>query len=52
MEYVDSNLGWQCREERGGDLRVDVWTGSDLGDGSRFGSMFQGALALNVVEWG
>ncbi len=36
VEYVGSNLGWQYGEERGGYLRVDVWTAGDLGDGGGF----------------
>lgn len=47
-----SNLCRQFREERGGDLRIDVWTRRDFGDGSGFGGMFQGPLALDVIEWG
>lgn len=46
------NFGWQDREERRGDLGIDVWTARDLGDSSGLGGMLQGALALQVVERG
>lgn len=36
VEYMVSNLGWQCREERGGDLRINIWTAGYLGDGGGF----------------
>ena len=51
IEYVVSNLGRHSGEERGGDLRIDIWATGDLGNGGGFGGMLQGALALDVVEW-
>ena len=47
-----SNLGRQDREERRGDLGIDVWTARDLGDSGGLGGMLQGTLALQVVEGG
>ena len=52
VEYMVANLSGQCGEKRGGDLRIDVRTTGDLGDGSGFRGVLQGALALDVVEGG
>ena len=36
VEYMVSNLGGKCGEERGGDLRIDIRTAGNLGNSGGF----------------